>query len=181
MSHDLQLLLHCAALLFACTYIIGIFACVALYNKFYYGKSSLFGIDLLFVDERKFLRPLPAGYQKRIDAALAKFRSWPSVTTPSFFYLPGARGPRCRYFTPNQQPSHAIVLAESWLNETLDQLAAVIAHELAHAEWVCAKKEGGHKDTRPHWQVDVACRRAHAQRSRSRDACNVQEERRELL
>lgn len=144
-------------------YIVGLFSCTALYNRFNYGRTGLTSIAFLVLETREslFAQPLPARYLGRVKEALSRFRAQPAISLPYFryLYLPKAHGPNAFYLKPKpaltilsqRGPFHVICLSEGLLNENIDILKAVIAHELAHAEWIAVEW----KETRPHWQVDV--------------------------
>ena len=97
--------------------------------------------------ESPYLRDI---YQSRIEEALKLFRDSPKVTMPKIIVMFGMDEPNASY----SRTRHIITVSEGIARDyPLNELAAILAHEIAHARE--SARRGGSTDTRSHWQVDV--------------------------
>lgn len=88
-------------------------------------------------------------YNNRIDRALELFKKSPEISMPEFYILFGINEPEATYW-----PRHYITISENIVRDySLDELSAVLAHEISHAEEIA--RNGKYGDDRPHWEVDL--------------------------
>lgn len=88
-------------------------------------------------------------YNNRIDRALELFKKSPEISKPKCYIYFGINEPMASYW-----PQHFITISENIVRDyPLDELSAVLAHEISHAQETARNRKYG--DNRPHWKVDL--------------------------